>query len=249
MIHIWSEGTGGYMFMDSFFGPIETTLLKALGVPKLGNGSYSQNRIEAWFLGSGDIDKSLSLLELICRELSSEKVDDINFRLRQNAIGYQFENGEIIKIDNQFVHAEVIKPALGLLSNDPIFGSADKEFKEAHRHYRAGENKQAVTLAGAAFESALKAICTLKKWPYERGARATDLIKVVNANGLFPDFLDKGFDSYIAAIKTGLPGVRNDAGPHGTAPTAPKVPDFIAAYALHLSAANIVLAIQAAKST
>ncbi len=196
----------------------------------------------------GDVDKLLSLIELLCKKLDLGFVDVINFRLRQSGIGYQFEAGQIIKIDSQFVHAEVVKPALGLLSSDPIYSVADKEFKEAHSHYRIGENKQAVTLAGSAFESTLKAICAQKNWTYEQGARATDLIKVVNANGLFPNFLDRGFDSYISAMKTGLPGVRNDAGPHGSPPNSPKVPDFIAAYAIHLSAANIILAISAAKA-
>ena len=133
------------------------------------------------------------------------------------------------------MHAEIVKPALGLLSRNPIFKTANADFVAAHAHYRAGENRQAVTFAGSAFESTLKAICTVKGWPYEKGARATDLIKVVNAKGLFPDYLDKGFESYIAA------------GPHGGAPDTPKVPDYIAAYAIHLSAANIVLAIEAAK--
>jgi hypothetical protein len=44
-----------------------------------------------------------------------------------------------------------------------------------------------------------------------------------------------------------LPGVRNHAGGHGEEPAAPPVPDYIAGYALHLSAANIVMAVAAFK--
>jgi hypothetical protein len=50
---------------------------------------------------------------------------------------------------------------------------------------------------------------------------------------------------YIATLKSGLPEVRNNAGGHGEAPDARPVPSYIAAYALHLSAANIVMAVQA----
>jgi hypothetical protein len=48
-------------------------------------------------------------------------------------------------------------------------------------------------------------------------------------------------------MKSGLPGIRNNSGGHGPAPSDAKVPDYIAAYAIHLSAANIVAAIEAKK--
>ncbi|HEV2545752.1 MAG TPA: hypothetical protein VGU20_00285 [Stellaceae bacterium] len=54
-------------------------------------------------------------------------------------------------------------------------------------------------------------------------------------------------DTYIAMLKTGLPEVRNNAGGHGDDPTAPAVPLYIASYAIHLTAANIVLAMSAHK--
>jgi hypothetical protein len=46
-------------------------------------------------------------------------------------------------------------------------------------------------------------------------------------------------------LKSGLPEVRNNAGGHGTAPDALPVPAYIAAYALHLSAASIVMVVEA----
>jgi hypothetical protein len=46
-------------------------------------------------------------------------------------------------------------------------------------------------------------------------------------------------------MKTGLPAVRNNAGGHGEDPGAPSVPDYLAAYAIHLTASNILLAAKA----
>ena len=57
-----------------------------------------------------------------------------------------------------------------------------------------------------------------------------------------------GFASYVAALKTGLPEVRNNAGGHGAAPDVPPVTEYIAAYAIHLTAANIVLCVEAYKA-
>ena len=63
----------------------------------------------------------------------------------------------------------------------------------------------------------MKAICDAKGWEYEKGARATDLIKILKGNGLFPDFADQSFDQLIATLKSGLPVVRNRTGGQGKA--------------------------------
>jgi hypothetical protein len=88
----------------------------------------------------------------------------------------------------------------------------------------------------------------LKNWEFKTGDRASELITRVRQHGLFPDYLDKGLDSYIAMLKTGLPGVRNNAGGHGQDPRAPVVPPYIASYALHMTATNIVMAVEAMKA-
>jgi hypothetical protein len=173
-------------------------------------------------------------------------IEELNYRFRENDIGYQFTGGEIIRVDSQFAHAEITKPAIALLS-EPIFKKANENFLEAHRHYRDRNFKDAVVAANRAFESALKAICTDKKWEFANGARASDLIKIVRSKGLFPDYIDKGLDTFIAVMKAGLPEVRNNAGGHGEAPAADSVPEYISAYALHLAATNLLLVASAYK--
>ena len=51
----------------------------------------------------------------------------------------------------------------------------------------------------------MKVICDLKKWSYPPGARATDLIKVLRREGLFPEFAEQSFDQLVATLKSGLP--------------------------------------------
>jgi len=171
----------------------------------------------------------------------------LNGRFCEHALGYQYENGELIRVDNQYLHAEVVKPVLRLLT-ERQFEKANEDFMAAHENYRHGNYKDCIVAALRAFESTLKAICSAQKWTFRPGDRASDLIKTVRANGLFPDYLGNGFDSYVAMMKTGLPDVRNNAGGHGDAPAALPVPPYIAGFALHMTATNILLLGEAFKT-
>ncbi len=171
----------------------------------------------------------------------------MNGRFREHGVGYQYENGQIIRVDRQFVHAEIVKPALVLL-HEPAFAAANADFMLAHEHYRDGKHKDAVVAAQRAFEATLKAICNQRGVPVKAGDNVSELIKAVRSASVFPDYLDAGFSTYVAMLKTGLPGVRNNAGGHGEAPNAPPVPGYIAAYAIHMAASNIVLCVEALKA-
>jgi hypothetical protein len=255
IFHVLTDGIGSFR-SDSgrrYWTKLENLIARAEGLRELWQGADKKAACEMWFHMTSDIRQLLSLVELGATMLEIEEkpelIEELNHRFRQNAVGYQFEGGQIIRIDSQFIHAELIKPAITHLSGNMAFEIANDEFMAAHKNYREGSNQDAVVAANRAFESTLKAICSKKNWPYESGARASDLIKVVRKHGLFPDYLDNSFDNYIAAMKSGLPGVRNNAGGHGAAPGSPEVPNYVAAYAIHLSAANIVLAIDASNIT
>ena len=177
-----------------------------------------------------------------------DAIDELNIRFRQAGFGYQFENGQIIRVDSRFVHAEVVKPALALLS-DPRLEGAQDEFLSAHAHYSAGEYEDAIVDANRAFESTMKAICDIKEWEYPKGPRASDLVRVVRRNGLLPDYLDQSFNQLIATLQSGLPKVRDEVGGHGQGAKRRETPRYVAGYALHLAAANIVLLVEALKET
>jgi hypothetical protein len=92
----------------------------------------------------------------------------------------------------------------------------------------------------------MKAICDRKGWTYSKAARASDLLKVLRANHLWPDYLDGSFDQLVATLSSGLPQVRNDTGAHGQGTAKRETPEYVAAYALHLAASKIVLMTEAA---
>ncbi|MGB3469853.1 MAG: hypothetical protein WBA51_03405 [Erythrobacter sp.] len=167
-------------------------------------------------------------------------IDELNYRIRKAAFGYQYEGGQFVRVDDEFAHREIVKPTILFLQN-PAFGGAREEFLEAHRAYRDGKFAQSIIDAAKAFESALKCACQINGWDYPKGARATDLLKTVRKNGLFPPYLDNSFDQLVATLASGLPQLRNNQGAHGQGPLPAPISRSMAEYALNLSASKILL--------
>ena len=94
----------------------------------------------------------------------------------------------------------------------------------------------------------MRAVCDQRGWPYDRGAPLKVLLKIVRYNNLLPDYLDNSFEQLAATLHSGLPQVRNSEGGHGQGTTPRETPDYIAGYALHLAAANILLIAKAHKA-
>ncbi|RKU33912.1 hypothetical protein C6499_00360 [Candidatus Poribacteria bacterium] len=170
-----------------------------------------------------------------------EAIDELNYQFREHGVGFQYESGRIIKADSQFVHSEVVKPALLVLS-DPMFKGADEEFLKAHEHYRKGRYKECLNECLKAFESCLKTICKKRGWQYDdKRNTAKDLIQIVFDNELIPSFMQSHFSALKSTLESGLPTVRNRQAGHGQGSTQIIVPEYIAGYALHLTASNILL--------
>ena len=179
-------------------------------------------------------------LQIRGADISGESaIAEINQRFKQHSLGYNFENGIIIREDSKIFHAEVVKPALYLLQNK-IYEKPNEEYMVSHRHYREGLFKDCITAANRSFESMLKCICEKENWSYQPSDRASDLITVVSKSGLFTHAFDKGLSSYVAMLKTGLPEIRNNAGAHGDGPKSLAITVHIARYALNLTAANLL---------
>ncbi|USQ93811.1 STM4504/CBY_0614 family protein [Caulobacter sp. RL271] len=240
---------------NDWWSEIRGILCRELGVDRLSPAYNHADEVLQFFRSCEDVDICLSILELFCRVIDKvmpdlthtgatqapeEAIKEINFRLRRASVGYQYENDHIIRFDSQIIHQEIVKPALNLL-NDRRFSGAEEEYLTAHKHYRDGNSKDAVIWANKSFESALKVACDIKGWTYEKGATASQLLKILQANKLWPEYLDASFEQLLATLKTGLPKVRNDAGAHGQGALPRETPDYVAAYALHLAAAKIVL--------
>lgn len=173
-----------------------------------------------------------------------EGLAELNERFLHHSVGYQFENGQIIRVDSQYVHTEVVRDALRLL-HEPGFEEAYDEFMTAHRHLREGKLRDCNTAALRATENVLNVICDARGWPRRPGDNFERLLAIVQTEGLFPNYLGGYFANLIGAMKAGGPKIRDRQGGHGAAPEDKPVPDHIGAFALHLTAANIVMLVKA----
>jgi VanZ family protein len=250
---------------NQFWRFIQGTLAREMGVSVIAGG-YNDNPKERCIaylhgtdtLGALDvIELSFRVIDLRVRKLAQyhavdagieqdpdDAIEELNHRFREHAIGYQYLGGNLVRLDSQFAHAEIVKPALALLNGGGFDGPAD-EFMQAFDHYRHGRNKEAVADALKAFESTMESICAARKWAHPPTATAKQLMEIIFANGLVPPMLDSHFSALRAAMESGLPTIRNKTSGHGQGPAPVELPAHFAAYALHLTASNIVFLVEA----
>jgi AbiJ N-terminal domain 4 len=165
-------------------------------------------------------------------------VAELNGRVREHGVGYQYESWEIIRVDSQIIHAEVVKPALTLLTATEYAG-ANAEFLRAFEHYRKRDTKECLNECLKAFESTMKAICTKRNWAFNSNDTAKVLIDVCMRNGLIPELIQSHIGGVRAALESGIPTIRNRLSGHGQGPQVVDVPPHYASYMLHLTATTI----------
>lgn len=176
-----------------------------------------------------------------------DAIAELNHRFLEHGVGYEYANGQIIKLDSTYAHAEIVKPALTLLA-DPAFKNAEAEFLKAHEDYRQGRYSDSLNESLKAFESVMKIICARRKWAYQQSDTAAKLIDTLMANGLVPAAMQSQFTSLAAVLKTGTPTARNKNSGHGAGVTTIQVTDYLAAYGLNTAAANIAFLVAADKA-
>lgn len=169
---------------------------------------------------------------------------EINARFVQHAIGYQYVSGQIVVQTHSMLHTETVLPALHLLS-DPVFHGANQEYLEAHEHYRHGRYAECLVDCLKAFESTIKIICHSKGWPYSQNDTASKLIEVCLSHGLVPTFTQQQLTSLRTLLESGVPTLRNKQAAHGQGTQRHDVPAHLARFALHVTAAVIVLLVEA----
>lgn len=245
------------------------TIRRAVGVfrlpptPEWENEDY-RAELRNYILTEPQVDRVMSAVELVCRlieyvasrydyrriekakELSAEAIADINARLKQHGVGYEY-NGEVLRIDSELVYAEAVKPALTLL-RDKTYAGPHEEFLKAYEHYRMGRNKEAVTEAAKAFESVMKVILAKRKWAYNATDPAKKLIDALFANELIPTFWQNHFTGLRQMLENGTPTPRNKNAAHGQGAIPTTIPNHMAGYVLHMTASTIVFLVEAEKS-
>jgi hypothetical protein len=264
IVHIWNDAFGrdtsdSTIPVANLFKSMRRILATEYGEFYLVE-PYTDARedMEKFLLNCPDAEKALDTIELSFlaiikqtrehnyrmyarpRMEPAEAVEELNIRFREHGLGYQFENGSIIRVDSTHLHNEVTKPAL-LLLNDPLYEGADDEFRSAHEHHLHGRTKEALSDALKAFESTMKVICKKRQWTLDGRETAKDLIKICGDNGLFPSYLENHYNALRTTLESGVPVVRNKLGGHGQGQQVVSVPAYFAAYSLNLAAATISL--------
>jgi hypothetical protein len=149
------------MYSNHIMDMIADILRREYGVARLvflkfGESFYQEHEVFAFIYASENYLNIIDVVE-ICFKISGRNVDlinELNHRFLEDGFGYQFENNKIIRIDSRLIHAEVVKPALVLLSAAEYSGP-QQEFLKAHEHYRSGGYKEALNECLKAFESVM----------------------------------------------------------------------------------------------
>jgi len=172
----------------------------------------------------------------------TQAIKELNARLQEASVGYQFESGDIVKVDSQILHSEVVVPALRLIS-DPIYAAVDREYREAHSNFRSGDFETCLVECAKAFESTLKVIGEARKWPIKNTDPASKLLTAAFAANFIPEWMQAEFNSLRSLLESSVPTVRNKMGGHGAGTTIRQVSKELAAFQIHQTAACIVFLI------
>jgi hypothetical protein len=192
-----------------------------------------------------DVDNNLYRRKYSISFPAREAIKHLNYRLRQHNIGYQFIAGEIIRVDSQYLHSEVVEPAISLLQEEGFSGALE-EFMRAHQHYRHGEMQDALVDTNNALESTLKTVCERSDIALTGRETASGLIAKVTEH-LIPSHMQsflQALPNLIIAVSTlrNRPGIGHGAGSAGT-----DVSDHVTGYAINMTAATILFVVEAWK--
>jgi hypothetical protein len=235
-----------------FWGNVERNIKLERGKIEIGYGGvYAEENVLSYLQEETKTEYVLDLIEMAFRQVQHEidasaSIRELNMRFRRHNLGYEFVGnpGVLIRVHSEYVHSEIVEPAIALLHAAGHEGPLD-EFMKAHQEYRRGDYKDAMNDANKAFESTMKAICQENNWNCEPGWNAKQLVKAMISNGLLHPSLESYFNGIQTILTSGVPTIRNKQSGHGQGALITNVPDYFAAFALHLTAANILLLMSA----
>ena len=260
IVHVIQDAFGDLEshFAYGAFEYIHKALCREYGVFTLdgGNNPYF-DKIFNFLLSTQETDNAIDVVELTfmyidrfvreypnkfehCLLSPDEAIAELNQRFREHGVGYQYESGMVMRVDSQLIHEEIVRPTLIFLSA-PMYEGANAEYLSAHEHYRTGRYKECLNDSLKSFESTMKAICTQRGWEFGAGDTASRLINIIFEHALIPSFMQSHFTALRSTLEAGVPTVRNRLSGHGQGTDEVTVPESVAAYALHLTASNILL--------
>ena len=114
---------------------INEVVAREHGVSGLAPGPNLCKRCETYLLESPSLDVTLDLIEASFRYIdrvarkfdtrerrrrgvsitADDAIGELNVRFSRAGVGYRFEAGILIRVDSEFLHTEVVRPALAFL--------------------------------------------------------------------------------------------------------------------------------------
>ena len=208
-------------------------------------------RGERWvgfFSGGSDVDGLLDAIEILAEQAAvvrfvpatrgrshatiPDAEERINRAFERFRFGYRIERGEVRKIGSPALDLTIVGPAL-LAVQRVGWSEAERSFREALDHQRAGETDDALTAANAAVEAALKAAGM-------KGMTLKELARSFKTSGLVPGYLTN-VPELIEDMLDRLHAARSTEGDaHGKAPGADEVPQPLADLGIYWAGAFIV---------
>ncbi|MBE8576024.1 MULTISPECIES: STM4504/CBY_0614 family protein [Vibrio] len=273
IVHILSDALGSnnqyfqvHNVRDTYKFIVDT-LCREYGVFRLphantyGERDYWRELID-YFLEEDDVENLLDVVELSFKavnaftrqydymyntnyeNIADSALDELNIRFKEHAFGFQYEEDEILRVDSELIHAEVVKPALRLLSGE-CYQGAQQEFLSAHDHYRNRRYKESLNECLKSFESTMKSICDKQGWKYQPTATSKSLIQVCFDNDLIPKFWHQKMTSLRSLLESSIPTGRNKLSGHGQGSETIDIPEHIVSYMLHMTASTLVFLVSA----
>lgn len=266
--HIWAEVFGNWYDFDSagpqeVYGGLVDFLRKEKGVYRLSNGVSDdrQQELISWFTGETEMDYCFDAIERSCLIMEryvaerpglfkqatahpNHAIAEINARMLEAQVGYQYQHEQLIRVDSLFLHKETVIPVLTLLAA-PEFAGANAEFLEAHKQFRQGDYELCLTECCKAFESVLKVIGAARSWLIAPTDGASKLLQAAFNSSLIPNYLQAEFTSLRAVLESGVPTVRNKSSGHGAGAAPRVIPQHLAAFQLHQTASAILFLVSA----
>ncbi|MBM3588840.1 MAG: hypothetical protein FJX33_13795 [Alphaproteobacteria bacterium] len=197
-----------------------------------------------FFMFEERIERCLDVIEFasgeFLRQNNPTAIETLNARLREGGVGLQKENGLAIRVDQQFIHAEIIKFPLYFLGRKGFEG-ANNKFLQAHKKYRQGDYKGALIESAKTFVSVLKIILRKQGQNATERDTASVLLDKFFELSLLPSHLKKQITDLKSLLQGGAPNVRNKEAAHSQGEEIRQVPEYLAAYGLHQTASAILL--------
>lgn len=174
-------------------------------------------------------------------------VKDLNIRFKENGIGYEFVEDNIIRIDSTVLHTGTVEETLLLIANKE-YSNVNEEYIRAHKHYLDGRNQECLNDCLKSFESTMKIIIHKKGWSANETDTAKTLIKILLENNFLPKYHDNQLTQIRLLLESSIPTIRNKNSGHGQGVNKVEVSNELASYMLYMTGATIRFLVQSEKS-